>query len=94
MATHILETVITQGRSTITSPNVNYVRWYRISYGQDGISWVHLPKRYKGNVDKDTKNINSLPENTQARFIRLRPTGWKGIQALRFDVTGCPVPSE
>ena len=90
--THRIESVTTQGR-----PGTSLSHWvisYNISHSQDGINFVKLPTLYDGNNDRDTKMTNTLPANTQARFIRLRPHEWNDNIAMRFDVVGCALPSE
>ena len=74
-----------------------YVQWvtsYYISYSQDGTNWVDIPTLYSGNVDQYTKKTNNLPPDTVARYVRLRPQGYRGHISLRFDVTGCTVQSK
>ena len=88
-ATHRIESVTTQGR-----PNGGVRQWvrsYKVSYSQDGTNWLTLPGLYEGNFNRDEKKTNSLPDYTEARFIRLRPIEWFGHISMRFDVTGCEV---
>ena len=68
---------------------------YYISYGSDGINWVDISKLFSANVDKYTHKRNDLPDIVLARFMRLRPQAWQNQwAALRFDLIGCPLPSE
>ena len=67
---------------------------YYISYSLDGTNWVDIPTLYSGNVDQFTKKTNNLPPNTVARYVRLRPQTWLNHMSLRFDVTGCALPSK
>ena len=87
--THRIESVITQGRPRY-SPQ-QWVKSYKVSYMQDGRNWVELPDLYEGNSNRDEKKTNSLPDYTEARFIRLKPFEWENHIAMRFDVTGCEV---
>ena len=85
--THRIESVTTQGR-----PGYNQrVTSYFVSYSQDGTRWVNIPTLYDGNTDSNTKVANILPDNIEARYVRLRPNTWIRHISMRFDVTGCAV---
>ena len=89
-ATHILESVTTQGRRS----SAQRVTSYYVSISQDGTQWVDMRRLYDGNEDANTKQTNSFPANTLARYIRLRPHRWTNGMSLRFEVTGCKAPSK
>ena len=62
---------------------------YYVSYSQDGTSWEEMSTLFVANEDRDTKRTNLLPDNIEARYIRLSPNSWNTQIAMRFDVTGC-----
>ena len=87
---HIIESVTTQGRPQgWRSSHNQFVKSYKVSYSQDGTNWVELPDLYVGNSNRDGKKTNSLPDNTEARLIRLHPIEWHGHISMRWEVTGC-----
>ena len=85
---HIIESVTTQGRPTAGN---HWVTSYYVSYSQDGIRWEAISTLFEANEDRDTKKTNLLPDNIEARFIRLLPNSWNTRIAMRFEVTGCAV---
>ena len=88
MKPHRIESVTTQG-----GPSINYywVKSYYFQYSQDGITWEEISRLFVGNRDKDTKMANPMPDNIEARFIRLRPNSWDTRISMRYDVKGCAV---
>ena len=89
LTTYRIESVTTQGRPG--SQN-HWVTAYFVGYSLDGISWVEINTLFEANRDSDTKKTNLLPDNIEARYIRLRPWwDWLTRISMRFDVTGCAV---
>ena len=85
--THRIESVTTQGR-----PWIHVSQWvesYQVTYSQDGRKWTNLPDVYVGNLNRDDKKTNTLPDNFETRYIGLRPVTWHDHISLRWDVTGC-----
>ena len=69
--------------------STTWVSSYYVSYSQDGISWVEISTPFEGNDGKFITKTNVLPDNIDARYIRLSPNSWNTQIAMRFDVTGC-----
>ena len=85
---HRIESVTTQGRPGTEN---DWVTSYNVSYSQDGIMWEEMSIIFEANEDRDTKKTNLLPDNFEARYIRLLPNSWNTRITMRFDVTGCRV---
>ena len=83
---HRIESVTTQGRP---GTDQDWVKSYSVRYSQDGITWTQISTPFDANKDNETKAINVLPDNIDARYIRLSPNSWNTQIAMRFDVTGC-----
>ena len=92
LTTQRLATVITQGRASTLDHQ--WVTSYNVSYSQNGADWTYIAMLYSGNIDSYTKKANSLPDDTKARFIRLRPNSWHRHIAMRWDVSSCSGPSK
>ena len=88
---HRIESVTTQGNRLSTHCPACWVTAYFVSYSQDGTSWVKISTLFMANEDTTTKRTNRLPDNINARFIRLSPETRKVFICMRFDVTGCAV---
>ena len=85
---HRIESVTTRGRPR---KHEQWVTSYYLSYSQNGKKWKKISTLFKANEDMDTKKTNLLPDNIEARYIRLLPNSWETHICMRFDVTGCAV---
>ena len=88
LTTHRIKSVTTQGRPR---KQQDWVTSYYVSYSQDGTSWEEISTLFEANEDRDTKRTNLLPDNIEARYIRLSPNSWNSRIGMRFDVAGCAV---
>ena len=88
ITTHRIESVTTRGKPG------SYACWvtaYFVSHSPDETSWVEISTPFEANDDGGTMKTNLLPDNIEARFIRLSPNSWNYYICMRFDVTGCAV---
>ncbi|KAL9964183.1 hypothetical protein ACROYT_G027778 [Oculina patagonica] len=85
-----------------TQGEYKYDQWvtkYKIQYSDDGMNFRYykVPGRNSSKLSKvfnGNKNKNSIVKQTfnppiVARYIRLRPTAWKGRISLRMEIYGC-----
>lgn len=86
----------TQGRSDAAQ----WVKTYKLSYGNDGIRWSGVydgngkEKIFKANRDQNTVVTNDISlQLPAAKFLRIRPQEWHGHVSLRFEVLGCETDS-
>ena len=86
---HRIISVTTQGRSILRYRQ--WVKSYYVKYRQDETRWKTISTPFTANVDENTKKTNLLPDNIEARYIRLLPNSWETHICMRFDVTGCAV---
>ena len=90
ITTHRIESVTTQGKPE-GGWSICWTKSYFVSYSRDGTSWVEISTLFTANEDRNTKKTNLLPDNIEARYIRLLPNSWETHICMRFDVTGCAV---
>ncbi|XP_064455887.1 hemocytin-like isoform X2 [Ornithodoros turicata] len=83
--------VVTQGRERTEQR----VTRYRVLVSEDGESLFYLhgddgqPKELVGNHDATGVMRQLFLRPVKARYVRIEPTAWNEIIALRFDILGC-----
>ena len=76
--------VITQGR--VDYP-WHWVKAYTVEYSNDFINWYDVDDGaiFAANVDQHSKVTNYFAKSVFARYIKINPTQWNGVIAMRFD---------
>ena len=92
---YTLTSIVTQGH-----PNSgNWVKQYKVNYGtfagrgddyyirgEDGVIIV-----YRANRNSYTKVENTVPDGTNAKFVRIIAVTYQGHIAMRLEIKGCPL---
>ncbi|KAL5019483.1 hypothetical protein ScPMuIL_002375 [Solemya velum] len=97
-----VKSVVTQGREadrhSACCTRVAYVPKYTVQTSLDGKTWNYVKDAtgnnqvFQGNTDGSTevtRHLSSCP--FLARYLRILPSSWWGVIALRFDVIGCTI---
>nr|XP_058961605.1 lactadherin-like [Pocillopora verrucosa] len=81
----------TQGRNDWNQ----WVIQYNVQYSYDGDDFKYYtengqsPKEFSGNVDRNTVVYHDLVPPIKARYIRFRPSVWRGRVSMRVELYTC-----
>ncbi|XP_044165960.1 uncharacterized protein LOC114964732 isoform X11 [Acropora millepora] len=82
----------TQGRANANQ----WVTKYKLQYSHDGVNFYYykeqgqgVAKEFAANSDRQTVVFHELSKAVRARYIRIRPTAWRGHISMRVELFGC-----
>jgi hypothetical protein len=80
--------VVTQGRA---EAGQQWVTSFTVQTSLDRTTWASVDsgKVFQGNYDRNTKVVNLFGSGVLATYVRIRPTGWNELIAMRAAVLVC-----
>ncbi|XP_015749636.1 PREDICTED: retinoschisin-like, partial [Acropora digitifera] len=76
-----------------------WVTKYKLQYSPDGVHFYFykepgqgVAKEFAANSDRRTVDFHELSKAVRARYIRIRPTAWRGHISMRAELLGCKDP--